>query len=108
LHHNCSLPNHKIVYGIGVFFGVTNGSSKAEGTSLVLAHMLIEVTVVSGETIDQTFSSTTIKDEHANLEVGSSMEEGSLISIQPDSTATHVATICIKSYYYNCTSRSRC
>jgi hypothetical protein len=72
----------EVISSIRISSNVTNGFGEAKGTTLVIAFVPAEVTVVSSETINKMLSDTTIKDKHANPLVESSMEEGILIIIQ--------------------------
>jgi hypothetical protein len=56
---------------------------EVEGVALVPTFALVKVIAFLYGTADQTFFSTIVKDEHANLVVEFDMEEGTLISIQP-------------------------
>jgi len=72
----------EVISSIRISSNVTNGFGEAKGTTLVIAFVPAEVTVVSSETINKMLSDTTIKDKHANPLIESSMEEGILIIIQ--------------------------
>jgi hypothetical protein len=93
----------EVVSSTRVFSDATDGFGEIKRTTLVLAHMPTEIMVFFGETVDQAFFDTIIKDDRANLKVEFSMEEETLIPIQPESIATPIATISLVEISQNAT-----
>ncbi len=72
----------KRTFDIEFFSNAINVCGRIEGSTPIQAFAIVEITTCSSGAIDLTFSSTTVKDEHANSVVETDVEGAILILVQ--------------------------